>query len=417
MKRGFTLIELLVVIAIIAILAAILFPVFAKAREKARQTKCTSNQRQIALAALMYAQENNEQFPPASQFWTAIGVPAAVFTCPTKKTLANGYVTPMAWAGKSLGEMPSAESCILVADGSTIFTGTGTTANYMFIDGDYDLRHDKNVIVGCADGHVQLLTEPSGPVLPYSLISSWGAIYDLNKQGLADGQSATTLLNTIRNQQWGWQIWPYERGDAAATGTAAILTKQNAAFNYRPTLAFAAGTGYYTANLAFNLDNLFGSAQGQGHTFCTVFRTSAANSCLLGTTSNWGVQPHGDIYFGLMNGKPYVQGSWTSTAYMYTVTPTAGTTYNDNMPHVFVVTATPGEWPIMTIYADGQKVASGQYASRYCFTEYFMTSGDDALRFKGDLAEYKLVGNIVLGDSGARDLMLYEKYKYGITAF
>ncbi len=64
MKRtGFTLIELLVVIAIIAILAAILFPVFARAREKARQTSCLSNQKQIALAFLMYSQDWDERFP------------------------------------------------------------------------------------------------------------------------------------------------------------------------------------------------------------------------------------------------------------------------------------------------------------------------------------------------------------------
>jgi len=62
-KRGFTLIELLVVIAIIAILAAILFPVFAKAREKARQTSCLSNLRQIGTAILSYAQDNDEQYP------------------------------------------------------------------------------------------------------------------------------------------------------------------------------------------------------------------------------------------------------------------------------------------------------------------------------------------------------------------
>ena len=59
-RRGFTLIELLVVIAIIAILAAILFPVFARAREKARQTSCLSNLKQIQLANLMYAQDYNE---------------------------------------------------------------------------------------------------------------------------------------------------------------------------------------------------------------------------------------------------------------------------------------------------------------------------------------------------------------------
>ena len=56
-KRGFTLIELLVVIAIIAILAAILFPVFARAREKARQASCASNLKQYGLAFLMYAQD------------------------------------------------------------------------------------------------------------------------------------------------------------------------------------------------------------------------------------------------------------------------------------------------------------------------------------------------------------------------
>ncbi len=64
-KRGFTLIELLVVIAIIAILAAILFPVFAQAREKARQASCASNEDQILLSMLMYVQDYDETFVPA----------------------------------------------------------------------------------------------------------------------------------------------------------------------------------------------------------------------------------------------------------------------------------------------------------------------------------------------------------------
>src|SRR5689334_13663709 len=63
-RRGFTLIELLVVIAIIAILAAILFPVFAQVRENARAASCLSNQKQIGTAVMLYAQDYDDQIVP-----------------------------------------------------------------------------------------------------------------------------------------------------------------------------------------------------------------------------------------------------------------------------------------------------------------------------------------------------------------
>jgi len=74
MKRGFTLIELLVVIAIIAILAAILFPVFARAREKARQSSCLSNVKQMTLGVLMYTQDYDETTPLSAGYTQEVDV-------------------------------------------------------------------------------------------------------------------------------------------------------------------------------------------------------------------------------------------------------------------------------------------------------------------------------------------------------
>src|SRR4028118_675254 len=74
--RGFTLIELLVVIAIIAILAAILFPVFSRARENARRASCMSNLKQIGLGVMQYVQDYDERYPSsmyASRYTTGPG--------------------------------------------------------------------------------------------------------------------------------------------------------------------------------------------------------------------------------------------------------------------------------------------------------------------------------------------------------
>lgn len=102
-RKGFTLIELLVVIAIIAILAAILFPVFAKAREKARQASCLSNVKQMTSAAMMYVQDYDETFMCANlnlsePFWPFQLEPYIkswnVFDCPSNSVWTSRSSTP-----------------------------------------------------------------------------------------------------------------------------------------------------------------------------------------------------------------------------------------------------------------------------------------------------------------------------------
>jgi prepilin-type N-terminal cleavage/methylation domain-containing protein/prepilin-type processing-associated H-X9-DG protein len=111
-RKGFTLIELLVVIAIIAILAAILFPVFAKAREKARQITCASNLKQLGLGYIQYYQDYDENFPVGQAGgcpWPTAGIgwagaiypyvkSAGVYACPDDSTTPGSGLNKISYA-------------------------------------------------------------------------------------------------------------------------------------------------------------------------------------------------------------------------------------------------------------------------------------------------------------------------------
>jgi prepilin-type N-terminal cleavage/methylation domain-containing protein/prepilin-type processing-associated H-X9-DG protein len=179
-KHGFTLIELLVVIAIIAILAAILFPVFGKAREKARQAKCTSNQKQLATAVLMYAQENEEKLPTVANWISSLNLADKVYDCPTSQTRGNS-TTPSygynAWvSGMSLGDIGQSLDQMLTCD------CTPNQSTITFVDdGSVALRHDGAVIASYLDGHVAASkTNKIISLVPNGAWFAQGATYPLN---------------------------------------------------------------------------------------------------------------------------------------------------------------------------------------------------------------------------------------------
>jgi prepilin-type N-terminal cleavage/methylation domain-containing protein/prepilin-type processing-associated H-X9-DG protein len=189
-KRGFTLIELLVVIAIIAILASILFPVFARARENARRSSCMSNLKQIALGIKQYTQDYDEQFPPRRTdeggfvgAWANIIQPYVrseqLFQCPSESTPPGGMYTSTAIdyaynynLGARYAPAPTYEfrggvseasvlfptSTILVADGPTLRADTSLyNINQNTAYQAASKRHLEGAVYSFVDGHTKWL--------------------------------------------------------------------------------------------------------------------------------------------------------------------------------------------------------------------------------------------------------------------
>ncbi len=176
-RRAFTLIELLVVIAIIAILAAILFPVFARARENARRSSCQSNLKQIALGFKQYIQDYDELYPTANNTatpggnggWVIILQPylksTQIFQCPSD-TGAPGPLGPMSngytdyWMN---GNCAQKNEAAFTAVSNTFLIGDGDGSNQGLAD--YNATYD-----GFVDG------DSTKTLINTSLITAWNTV-------------------------------------------------------------------------------------------------------------------------------------------------------------------------------------------------------------------------------------------------
>jgi len=162
-RKGFTLIELLVVIAIIAILAAILFPVFAKAREKARESTCLNNVRQQTLAITMAAQDNGGLYPNKNSVWAEVNFPPKALICPTygpNHGNGNGYGYNTQLSSKVLEDFSQPPQEIIVVGDSN------SSNNLLMSIADADGRHSGKLAVGFADGHVSLIPPSAVNIIP-----------------------------------------------------------------------------------------------------------------------------------------------------------------------------------------------------------------------------------------------------------
>lgn len=224
MKRyGFTLIELLVVIAIIAILAAILFPVFARARAKAQQTACLSNVKQLALGIVMYSSDQNGKFPLWSynsvadvRDWGEAIQPYVkneqIYRCPTSRQqpfwpgadYAMNRWLCYDWVnlqfGSSQSEVKQPAKCLMVFDGDLIWAQkvpayNGPDLAYQWTAGaDMLTRHNEGANYGFCDGHAKFLLP--GVISRYP-ISTADTVWTINIQGVDAG--------VLGIQAW---LWP-----------------------------------------------------------------------------------------------------------------------------------------------------------------------------------------------------------------
>ncbi len=398
-SKGFTLIELLVVIAIIAILAAILFPVFARAREKARQTTCLSNQRQIAASFSIFTQDHDESFPSVKTVWTDIKVDQGVLKCPTAGTsITNAYVYNADLSEKAIGKIDDPTKKTLTGDGFHAATPealpiAATENNCAYSSADFLYRHSNMVVLSYVDGHASISkdTPPSGLGTPELTVKDQLiAFYDAGK-GIT---SAAGVVSEWANQ-----------------GTLTICKATVSSGSTGPTVNATGINGYPT--LLFNgTSNCMGvqaDIPETNYTEIIAFKTSSSSSgAMIAATdsNNYGASNH-DRQFGFSGGK-IASRVWNDE------TITSASTSNDSKPHVAcLVVAAPGQ----KIYLDNTTTAvisGSKTGSDFNWQTYFLIGGHSAWGYyNGEIAEI-LWYSKVLSDNDRASAMNYLKLKYSI---
>lgn len=189
--RGFSLIELLVVVAIVATLVSLLSPVLYRARQKSGEARCMSNQRALAAAILIYAQDHDEVLPSEHAVWGEMQLGLEVTRCPQAgRHIRNAYAYNTSVADQPLGDLGDEHRVFLTADGKPYGN------NLAYATGDLVERHGTNLIASFADGHVELRAATGlftsvgggkpyfkpGHTLPPLTRWAWPLSYELNKE-------------------------------------------------------------------------------------------------------------------------------------------------------------------------------------------------------------------------------------------
>ena len=321
-------------IAIIAILAAILFPVFARAREKARQTTCTSNQKQIATAVMMYVQENEERLPGAD-VWSVIGVTGKSLQCPTAgNKIANAYAFNGSVLDKGLGEIKDPVRTICTVDAD--IPGGILTAET--VDG-IAARHTGKPIISYLDSHV---------VLSSSSIAGF-PIVEMTPEDITED---FTELWSDDNGGSGWRFYRNVGGDSvnnAATFIGEKTATLNAAdSNYDFSIISASGIGnalklkaggpvlnaiykfetpisgdfalafdiFIPKDVASNKGRIFGLFDDAGNRMFEIHKDGAGHTGIIFDVRDLGDGGHRAIYIAVNNASGVWQGPLLGNSYV-----------------------------------------------------------------------------------------------------